>query len=129
MSLYGVMGEELDLAINSLEETNIPVARDMYGQVVIKIPVVNKKYYTMYLELFNGLLWFHTDIHKWTTTIKTSFIKDLDMLQHLLEIPLVAMSRVSNKKLIKFGESIGFKYKRDFLGKDNHMYVIYSRSK
>ena len=129
MSLYGVMGEELDLAINSLEETNIPVERDMYGQVVIKIPVVNKKYYTMYLELFNGLLWFHTDIHEWTATIKTSFIKDLDMLQHLLEIPLVAISRVSNKKLIKFGESIGFKYKRDFLGKDNHMYVIYSRSK
>jgi hypothetical protein len=129
MSLYGVIGKDVDLAINSLDYTNIPVERDMYGQVVIKIPVVNKQHYTMYLELFNGLLWFHTDVHEWTATIKNSFIKDLDMLQHLLEIPLVAMSRDSNKKLIKFGESIGFKYKRDILGKDNHMYVIYSRSK
>jgi hypothetical protein len=128
MSLYGVIGEDIDLAINSLQDTHIPIARDMYGQVVIKIPVVNKKHYTMYLELFNGLLWFHTDIHKWTPSIKTNFIKDLDMLQCLVEIPLLAISRVSNKKLIKFGESIGFKYKRDFLGQNNHMHVIYSRS-
>jgi hypothetical protein len=128
MSLYGVIGEDVDLVINSLEDTNIPVVRDMYGQVVIKMPIVNKKHYTMYLELFNGLLWFHTDIHEWTPSIKTSFIKDLDTLQYLIEIPLVAISRVSNKKLIKFGESIGFKYKRDFLGQDKHMYVIYTRS-
>jgi hypothetical protein len=82
----------------------------------------------MHIELFNGLFWFHTDIRKWTAEIKNSFIKDLDLLQYLIEIPLVATSRVSNKKLIKFGESIGFKYKTDFLGKDNHMYVIYTRS-
>jgi hypothetical protein len=100
----------------------------MYGQVVIKLPVVNKTDYTMHIELFNGLFWFHTDIRKWTAETKNSFIKDLDLLQYLIEIPLVATSRVSNKKLIKFGESIGFKYKRDFLGKDNHMYVIYTRS-
>jgi hypothetical protein len=127
MSLYGVVGTDIDLALNSLSNP-IPIQRDMYGQVVIKLPVVNKNDYTMHLELFNGLLWFHTDIRKWTATVKNNFIKDLDLLQYLIEIPLIAMSRVSNKKLIKFGESIGFKYKQDFLGKDNHMYVIYTRS-
>jgi hypothetical protein len=126
MSLYGVLGTDIDLALNTLSDP-IPIQRDMYGQVVIKIPVVNKTHYTMHIELFNGLFWFHTDIRKWTAEIKNSFIKDLDLLQYLIEIPLVATSRVSNKKLIKFGESIGFKYKRDFLGKDNHMYVIYTR--
>ena len=127
MSLYGVLGTDIDLALNTLSDP-IPIQRDMYGQVVIKLPVVNKTDYTMHIELFNGLFWFHTDIRKWTAEIKNSFIKDLDLLQYLIEIPLVAMSRVSNKKLIKFGESVGFKYKRDFLGKDNHMYVIYTRS-
>jgi hypothetical protein len=127
MSLYGVVGTNIDSALNSLHDP-IPLQRDMYGQVVIKLPVVNKNDYTMHIELFNGLFWFHTDIRKWTATVKDSFIKDLDLLQYLIEIPLVAISRVSNKKLIKFGESIGFKYKQDFLGKDNHMYVIYTRS-
>ena len=127
MSLYGVFGTDIDSALNSLSNP-IPLQRDMYGQVVIKLPVVNKNDYTMHIELFNGLFWFHTDIRKWTATVKDSFIKDLDLLQYLIEIPLVAISRVSNKKLIKFGESIGFKYKQDFLGKDNHMYVIYTRS-
>jgi len=126
MSLYGVIGTDIDLALNTLSDP-IPIQRDMYGQVVIKLPVVNKTHYTMHIELFNGLFWFHTDIRKWTAKIKDSFIKDLDLLQYLIEIPLVAMSRVSNKKLIKFGESIGFKYKKNFLGKDNHMYVIYTR--
>ena len=127
MSLYGVLGTDIDSALNSLSDP-IPLQRDMYGQVVIKLPVVNKNDYTMHIEVFNGLLWFHTDIRKWTATVKDSFIKDLDLLQYLIEIPLMAISRVSNKKLIKFGESIGFKYKQDFLGKDNHMYVIYTRS-
>ena len=127
MSLYGVVGTDIDLALNTLSDP-IPIQRDMYGQVVIKLPVVNKTDYTMHIELFNGLFWFHTDIRKWTAETKNSFIKDLDLLQYLIEIPLVAMSRVSNKKLIKFGESIGFKYKKDFLGKDNQMYVIYTRS-
>jgi hypothetical protein len=127
MSLYGVIGTDIDSALNSLSDP-IPLQRDMYGQVVIKLPVVNKNDYTMHIELYNGLLWFHTDIRKWTATVKNNFIKDLDLLQYLIEIPLIAMSRVSNKKLIKFGESIGFKYKQDFLGKDNHMYVIYTRS-
>jgi hypothetical protein len=127
MSLSGVIGTDIDSALNCLSDP-IPLQRDMYGQVVIKLPVVNKNDYTMHIELFNGLFWFHTDIRKWTATVKDSFIKDLDLLQYLIEIPLIAMSRVSNKKLIKFGESIGFKYKQDFLGKDNHMYVIYTRS-
>jgi hypothetical protein len=101
----------------------------VFVEKVIQIPVVNKENYTMYLEMFNGFLWFHTDVRDWSSSIKKNFLQDLDMLQGLLEYPVFAISKETNTKLIKFGESIGFKYQNHFLGKDNYMYVVYSRSK
>jgi len=68
----------------------------------------------MYLEFFEGMLWFHTDVHKWTPEVKTK---------------LVAMVNQRDKKLSKFGKVIGFKYEQPFLGNDKQMYDIYSRSK
>jgi len=35
----------------------------------------------MYLELYQGFLWFHTDINKWTTKIKKQYLIDLNTLQ------------------------------------------------
>jgi hypothetical protein len=128
MSLYGVMGDDMSNIIELASKQFIE-PRDQYGKLVIKIPVVNKENYTMYLELYNGFLWFHTDVRKWSSSIKKNFLQDLEMLQGLLEYPMFAISREINIKLIKFGESIGFKYQNTFLSKDNHMYVIYSRSK
>ena len=128
MSLFGIMGDDMS---NIIELARRPFTepRDQYGKVVIKIPVVNKENYTMYLEMFNGFLWFHTDVRDWSSSIKKNFLQDLDMLQGLLEYPVFAISKETNTKLIKFGESIGFKYQNHFLGKDNYMYVVYSRSK
>lgn len=95
---------------------------------MIKIPVVNREDYTMYLELYEGMLWFHTDVHRWTATVKIKFLKDLNLLQYLNAVPLVAMLDASNHKLIKFARSIGFKYEQPFKGNDNEVYEIYSRS-
>lgn len=95
----------------------------------MKVPVVLRDDYTMYLEFFEGMLWFHTDVHKWTAEIKTKYLEDLNILQYLVNSPLLAMINKRDKKLTKFTKVIGFKYEQPFLGNDKQMYDIYSRSK
>jgi hypothetical protein len=93
-----------------------------------KVPVVLKPEYTMYLEDFNRMLWFHTDVYNWNKTIKSKFIKDLDVLQSLVTIPLAALVDDSNKKLIKFSRVIGFVPVEIANGADGKTYNILSRS-
>lgn len=95
----------------------------------MKVPVVLRDDYTMFLEFFEGMLWFHTDVHKWTAEVKAKYLEDLNILQYLLNCPLVAMVNQRDKKLSKFSNVIGFKYEQPFLGNDKQMYDIYSRSK
>jgi len=95
----------------------------------MKVPVVLRDDYTMYLEFFEGMLWFHTDVHKWTAAIKVKYLEDLNILQYLVNSPLLAMINKRDKKLTKFTKVIGFKYEQPFLGNDKQMYDIYSRSK
>ena len=83
----------------------------------------------MYLEFFEGMLWFHTDVHKWTAAVKVKYLEDLNILQYLVNSPLLAMINKRDKKLTKFTKVIGFKYEQPFLGNDKQMYDIYSRSK
>ena len=99
-----------------------------HESVMIKIPVVNKEHYTMYLELFEGMLWFHTDVRKWTPTVKTKYLEDLNLLQYLVEVPLVALVAVSNIKLAKFGEVTGWiKFNKVMF--NNIEYDVFKRSK
>jgi hypothetical protein len=95
----------------------------------MKVPVVIRDDYTMFLEFFDGVLWFHTDVHKWTAEVKVKYLEDLNILQYLTNCPLVAMVNQRDKKLSKFSKVIGFKYEQPFLGNDKQMYDIYSRSK
>ena len=93
-----------------------------------KVPVVIREDYTMLLELHDNLIWFHTDVRKWTSTVKAKYLEDLNLLQHLVSVPLVAMIEETNTKLAKFSKTIGFKFTQPLLGQDNKMYHIYSRS-
>ena len=95
---------------------------------MIKVPVVNRDDYTMYLELHDNLLWFHTDVRKWTAEVKVKFLEDLNLLQYLTRVPVIALIEENNKKLAKFAKTIGFEFKQSLLGQDNKMYHIYSRS-
>ena len=95
---------------------------------MVKVPVVIREDYTMLLELFDNMLWFHTDVRKWTPAVKTKYLEDLNLLQHLVSVPLVAMVEEGNTKLAKFGKTIGFEFKQDFISQDKQMYHIYSRS-
>jgi hypothetical protein len=128
MSLFGIMGDDVTNIIESARKPFI-TPRDRYGRVVIKIPVVNREKYTMYLELYDGVVWFHTDVLDWTSSIKKNYMQDLNTLQELVGVSFFATAKETNTKLIKFGESIGFKYGKHFSGNDDQMYVIYSRSK
>ena len=93
-----------------------------------KVPVVIREDYTMLLELHDNLIWFHSDVRKWTSAIKVKYLDDLNLLQHLVSIPLAALVHEDDTKLAKFGRTIGFEFKQPFLGQDNKMYQIYSRS-
>ena len=94
---------------------------------MVKVPVVNRKEYTMYLEMYDGFLWFHTDVFKWTPATKTKYLEDLHLLQALTEVPLVALVEETDKKLAKFANKIGFEYQQPCIGQDKKMYHIYSR--
>lgn len=93
---------------------------------MIKVPVVNREDYTMYLELFEGMLWFHTDIRKWTPEVKKNYLKDLQTLQYLVAMPLAALVEEENIKLAKFGKSIGW-IKINQLNINDKKYDVYTR--
>jgi len=94
----------------------------------MKVPVVLRDDYIMYLEFFEGMLWFHTDVHKWTAKIKKQYIVELNKLQLELSPFIAALIREDNKKLEKFAKSIGFEYETTIKGLDNMNHHIYSRS-
>ena len=94
----------------------------------IKTPVVQRSNYVMYLEFYVGMHWFHTDVFKWTPAIKTKYLEDLNLLQHLVGVPLVALIEEDNKKLAKFAKTIGFN-KMDMLNLNNgKVGFVYARS-
>ena len=62
----------------------------------------------MYLENFAGMLWFHTDVHKWSSEVKAKYLDDLNLLQYLVDVPLVALVEEDNIKLAKFGKVTGW---------------------
>lgn len=95
---------------------------------MVKVPVVNREDYTMYLELCEGILWFHTDVHKWTPRIKAKYLEDLNLLQYLVSVPIAALVEEENTKLAKFGKSTGW-YKLNELITDEKKYDVYTRSK
>lgn len=74
----------------------------------IKTPVVFRKDYIMYLEFFDNLLWFHTDVYKWSKTIKQEYLKDLKALKEVTGLSLVALVDRDNTKLARFGDTTGW---------------------
>jgi hypothetical protein len=94
----------------------------------VKTPVVNRQDYTMYLENFAGMLWFHTDVHKWSSKVKTKYLEDLNLLQHLVNIPIIALVEEDNKKLAKFGEVTGWKVIDQMNLNNGKVGLVYTRS-
>ena len=94
----------------------------------MKTPVVLRDDYTMYLELHDGALWFHTDVHKWSQEVKKKYLEDLNILQYLTNVPLLALVEEENTKLAKFGLITGWDVLKQIEVNDKK-YTIFIRSK
>ena len=94
----------------------------------MKTPVVNRQDYTMYLENYAGMLWFHTDVHRWSSEVKNKYLEDLNLLQYLVNVPLVALVEEDNKKLAKFGEVTGWKVIDQMNLNNGKVGYVYTRS-
>jgi len=82
----------------------------------------------MYLENYAGMLWFHTDVRKWSSEVKNKYLEELNLLQHLVNVPLVALVEEDNNKLAKFASLIGFN-KMDQMNLNNgKVGYVYARS-
>lgn len=82
----------------------------------------------MYLENFAGMLWFHTDVHKWSPQVKIKYLEDLHLLQYLVDVPLVALVEEDNKKLAKFGELTGWSIIDKMNLNNGKVGLVYTRS-
>ncbi len=94
----------------------------------MKVPVVNRPEYTMYLENFAEMLWFHTDVRKWSSKIKTKYLEDLNLLQYLVGFPIVALVQEDDKKLAKFGEVTGWEKMEQMNLNNGKVGYVYARS-
>lgn len=97
--------------------------------VLSKVPVVVREDYIMYLELFDNLLWFHTDVLKWTSQVKLKFTEDLNLLHYLVGVPIVALVDEDNTKLAKFGEKTGWIKDHEIMTSENKKAYIYKWGK
>lgn len=82
----------------------------------------------MYLEYWEGIHWFHTDVYKWTPAVVREYNYQLDLLQWLLQDNLFAVVD-NDPKLAKFGSKIGFEFLEHRQSKDGHNIDVYFRSR
>jgi hypothetical protein len=94
----------------------------------LKIPIVIRQDYILYLEYFNDLFFLHTDVYRWSSKVKKHYLRELNQLQNLLNTDIYGVVEDWNNKLGKFGEKIGFKYLKDLQGNDGNLYKVYKRS-
>lgn len=92
----------------------------------MKVPVCIRDNYIIFLEWFDGWLWFHTDVKQWSKSIKKNFIEDTNKIQSLLPLPLVALVKEEDKKLAKFGESLGWEKHKTISLENNLKAHIYN---
>lgn len=84
-----------------------------------------KDNYIIYFEFFNNLMWFHTDVFKWSARIKREYLSDLQIVRGLINIPLLAFVEEENVKLNKFAKSIGMEQMQEVVSKDGAVAHIY----
>jgi hypothetical protein len=91
-----------------------------------KVPVCIRKDYTVYLEFFDGFLWLHVDIRRWSTKVKKDCQKDFASIQNLIGSPIVALVREDDIKLAKFAQSFGWLEKCQIVLLDGSKASIYA---
>lgn len=95
----------------------------------MKVPIVSRSEYIIYLENFSDRLWLHTDVFKWTPTVYREFVYHLDVIEFLIKQPIYAFVEDSNPKLKKFLSIVGFKFDEKCETNEGEPADIYIRSK
>jgi hypothetical protein len=95
----------------------------------MKVPVCIRDNYVIYLEWYDGWLWAHTDVFKWSGQIKKIFLKDLTSVQSLLPLPLLVFVEEEKTQLIKFVEKLKFKKQDTKVSPEGKKAFIYAWSK
>jgi hypothetical protein len=90
-----------------------------------KIPVIVRDAYVIHLELFDNILWVHTDMHCWNKKSKSQYMEDLETIHKSVALPVRGFCTEDNKKLAKFGKVTGWKIEKQIVletGKLAHIY-------
>jgi hypothetical protein len=75
----------------------------------MKTPVIQSKDYTVYVEIVQGLIFIHMDVHRWTKEVKKQFTTDWLQWASEQNKPLYAMPFIDNLKMDKWVAMCGFK--------------------
>jgi len=94
----------------------------------MKFPIVIKADYVIYLEWWDGVFWFHTDVFRWSSKVKSEMLLDLRKLVDLVRIPLRAFVEAENLKLQKFGDCLGWVVEFETTTKDGSKAFVYKWS-
>ena len=86
----------------------------------LKVPVVRRSVYTLYLEQATPAHTFiHCDVHgRWSPRIKRELARDWDALKQLHGGPLYALHEPGDRKHAKFLNMFGFRWAASFT--DSH---------
>lgn len=91
----------------------------------MKFPIVICAEYTISLEFFKSVFWFHVDVRKWTPSVKNMMLDDLKKLRDLVRIPLRALVESENLKLQKFGKKLGWVVEQEIVCDDGSKAFVY----
>jgi hypothetical protein len=93
-----------------------------------KVPICIRKDYIIYLEFFDGFLWLHVDIKKWSGEIKKNYMKDFSIISNLVGKPIYALIREDDIKLARFAKSLGWSEKCQITLLDGSKAFIYANA-
>ena len=92
----------------------------------MKVPVIEDDNFTLYLEVYEGLLYIHCDVRKWAKSTKKKMKVALDSLLKKHDQPIFAAQIDNDNKHRKFLDMYGFKYVgiiKDFDGDNRTIFV------
>lgn len=93
-----------------------------------KYPIADTVDYTVYIEPFDGLLWYHCDIHRWTASVKKKFITHNNKLLDSFCCNIYALNENDGgEKRGKWGTIVGFRKAGMIQTSDGEEHELYVR--
>jgi len=91
----------------------------------MKIPVIERDDYTVYVEHAGGVRFIHMDVHKWSKAVKQAFLADWNGWAERQEDVLFAMPFIDDEKMRKWAVICGFELLKQHLCLDGVTRKLY----